>query len=204
MKLIQNAVIALTIFAVSNVALAGDGHDHGDEDLVVGITGAGQLAVEFDFNELIELPEITAGPLNGWGLDDPGFFNLPDDEPDEGFFILGAGADVRFEVISFDAALRGWTQGFAGTFDDPGEFFSLGSPDFDEHPFWQINSDDAGFNPLQTQWQATGRLVDVGLTGYAPSEAFTLTFVPVPEPSTLAILTLTGAALMLRRRRSAE
>lgn len=193
----------ISLLFASSAALAGGGHGHTDDDLVVGITSAGQLAVEFNFAELIELPEITAGPLSGWGLDDPGFFNLDADEPDEDFFVLGAGADIRFEVIAFDAALKGWTQGFASIFDDAGEFFPLGSPDFDEHPFWQIDSSDAGFDALQTQWNATGRLIDVGTTGYAPSAPFTLSFVPVPEPASALLLSLTGATLLLRRTRRA-
>ncbi|HPF41343.1 MAG TPA: PEP-CTERM sorting domain-containing protein [Phycisphaerae bacterium] len=203
MKTVHNALVALLILPVSSVALAGDPHDHAHDDLVVGVSGAGQLAVEFDFAELIELPEISGGFLQGWGVDDPGFFNLEADEPAEDFFVLGAGADIRFEVVSFDPAMKGWTQGFANTFENTGEFFPLGAPDFDEHPFWQIDSADAGYNPLQTQWQATGRLIDVGATGYAPSASFTLTFVPVPEPSTLAILGLSCAAIVTRRGRRA-
>lgn len=201
MKSSQVSVLGLSLLFASNAAFAGGGHDHADEDLVVGVTGAGQLAVEFNFSELIELPEISGGLLNGWGVADPGFFNLADDEPAEDFFVLAAGADVRFEVIDFDDAFRGWTQGFASTFAAPGEYFALGSPDFDEHPFWQIDSNHAGFDPLRAQWNATGRLIDVGSTGYAASEPFTLSFVPVPEPSSLSILALSCMTVMLRRHR---
>lgn len=197
------AITAFSLLIASTPAFAGGGHDHTDADLVVGRTDAGQLAVEFNFSELIELPEISGGLLSGWGVDDPGFFNLATDEPAENFHTLAPGANIRFEVVSFDGAFRGWTQGFAGTFDDPGEYFPLGNPDFDEHPFWQIDSSDGGFDPLQTQWQATGRLVDVGSTGYAASEPFTLTFIPVPEPSPLAVLVFAGAGILIRFRRRA-
>lgn len=202
MTIIRNSVIALTFFIAANAAVAGDPHGH-DEDVVVGITGASQLAVEFDPSEILDLPEILLGPLSGWGIDDPGFLSLEADEPVEDFFVLGAGADIRYEVVSFDAALKGHTQGFASIFDDAGEFFELGSPDFDEHPFWQIDSADPGFDPGQATWQATGRLVDVGTTGYAPSDPFTLTFRPVPEPGSLALLA-TGLAVHVRRRRSLD
>lgn len=194
-------ITALILTMIATPVFAGGG-GHLDEDLIVGRTDSNQLAVHFDFGAFIELPEISGGFLSGWGIADPGFFNNPTNDAAENFYTLDASADVRFEVISFDDAFRGWTQGFASTFHDPGEFFELGSPDFDEHPFWQIDSTDVGFDPLQTQWQATGRLVDVGLTGYAPSEAFTLTFVPVPEPATLAFAVLPVALLVRRRRRA--
>lgn len=173
-----------------------------EDDLNIGRTSAGQLAVDFDFAQTLELPPIAA-ILSGWGLDEPGFFSLDVDLPAEGIFMLEPEAELRYEVISFDPAFKGWTQGFAGIFDDPGEQFVLGGPPFDEHPFWHIDSDDPAFDPGQTIWQATGRLIDVGTTNYLPTDPFTLSFTPVPEPAS-AMLVLIAGLWAIRRRRDRE
>jgi hypothetical protein len=167
-------------------------------DLNIGRTSAGQLAVAFDFSQILELPPILA-VLSGWGDAEPGFFSIDVDLPADDFLMLDSGADIRYEVVSFDPAFQGWTQGFAAAFSNPGDQFVVGPPDFDEHPFLQINSDDPLFDPGQSLWQATGRLIDVGITGYQPSDAFTLTFSPVPEPCTATLLLL-GSVLGSRRR----
>lgn len=186
------STIAITLFLASPALAQKAG------DLNVGRTSAGQLAVAFDFSQVLELPPIPA-VLSGWGEAEPGFFSIDVDMPGDDFFMLDSGADIRFEVISFDPAFQGWTQGFAATFSNPGDQFVMGSPDFDEHPFWQINSDDPSFDPGQTVWMATGRVIDEGSTGYQPSEAFTLKFSPVPEPCTATLLLL-GGVLVSRRR----
>ncbi len=54
-------------------------------------------------------------------------------------------------------------------------------------------------------YEATFRAVDVGTTGFGDSEAYTMRFETVPEPATLALLTLAagGTLTATRRRRKA-
>lgn len=190
-------VMMATVLAPLPTALAGDGHGHKDGDINIGVTSGGQIVVEWS-GKIVALPEL-AGPLFGFGLDEPGFFSIEEDEPDEDIFVLGAGANIVLEVLSFDDALQGWRPGFSGVFDDFGETWNIGGVPFDTHPFWHINATDPLFvaPPGQTEWNATFRLLDTGSTGYAPSDPVTVTF--TPEPTTLSLLAL-GALTLARRR----
>jgi hypothetical protein len=191
--------------------LAGGGHAH-EGDFIVGVDGNGDLAVEADFDENFFLPAV-AGLLNGWASDDPGFLALDEDEPDEDFFRLGAGANVRVEVVSVSPAFQAWTPGFADQLDAPGDLWTLGGPTFDEHPTWHIDSTSQSFNAQQMKWFFSFRLIDVGSTGYGPSPVYTVGFsnvdpdAPIPTMSQwslviLALLLLTGGALRFGRARA--
>lgn len=119
------SVVMATVLAPLPTALAGDGHGQKDGDINIGVTSGGQIVVEWS-GELVGLPEL-AGPLFGFGLDEPGFFSIQEDEPDEDIFVLGAGANIVLEVLSFDDALQGWRPGFSGVFDDFGETWNIGA-----------------------------------------------------------------------------
>ncbi|MEM7166808.1 MAG: hypothetical protein AAF581_15195, partial [Planctomycetota bacterium] len=80
------------------------------------------------------------------------------------------------EVVSLDPALKAHTPGFASVLTMPGDSWTMGSPPFDNHPTWHIDSTDAGFDPAQTQWTGTFRIVDTGTTGYTPSTTFDIVF----------------------------
>ncbi len=196
-------VLASAALAATAVAQQ-DEHDHGG-DVVVAQDGAGALAFEGDFDEIIVLPASDGG-VNGWILDDPGFAALDEDEPDEGLFQLANGADVHLQLVSADAALNVWDP-FFNTVLAPNDSFALdidGTLDgeFDTHGFWHIDSDDAGFDPMQTEWEATFRFIDTGATGYADSGTFTLTFSNVPAPGAISLAALSGVVLAGRRRRA--
>ncbi|MEM7165543.1 MAG: dockerin type I repeat-containing protein [Planctomycetota bacterium] len=140
----------------------------------------GQVAVGFDSSELFALTE-TSGVLTGWTGDEPGFVTLDMDEPAEELLAPAAGASFVLEVLSLDPALKAHTPGFASVLTAPGDSWTMGSPPFDDHPVWHIDSTDPGFNPNQTQWTAVFRINDVGTTGYAPSTPFTIVFTnPTP------------------------
>jgi len=170
-------------------------------DVNIGVTAAGQLRGVY-FGGPVELPEIN-GPLFGWGDIDPGFFSIENPIPAEGLFVPANGANIVLQVIAFAPALKGWTPGFASVFNDPAEIWNIGPVPFDEHAFWHIDSNDPGFvpPPIQTQWSATFRLLDTGSTGYLPSDPVTLTFVPVPEPTSLSLLAIGALFLAMRSRR---
>lgn len=192
----------------------GDEHHHHAGDFVVGVTGGGKLAIEADLDEQFFLPAVN-GLLNGWALDDPGFLALEEDEPAGDFYRLGAGAEVALEVLAIAPAFQAWTPGFIDTLDVAGDQWAIGGSAFDEHPTWHINSDSGSFDPAQTKWSITFRLIDMGSTGYAASEPVTVVFTnvdpdqPIPTVSEwgliiMALLLVTGGVLVFGRQRSAQ
>ncbi len=185
--------------ATAPVAYAGgDGHEH-EGDLIVGRTGAGQLAIEFDFDEPIVL-QPTSGLLNGWALDEPGVDALEEDEPGEDFFQLSLAADLVWVVTAIDSALKAWLPGFVDVLDGAGDEWHLGDVDsLHQHATWHIDSDTPGFSPSASPWSMSFRLEDRGLSAYCDSPIYTMTF--VPEPGSLALLSLGGFALRRRARR---
>lgn len=188
---------ALSLSVAANAALAGDPHEHGD-DAVVGISDAGKITLEFDTDEVFPLPPVS-GLISGYALDDPGFLSLDKDEVD--LFMLDPAAVIALEIVSIDPALNVWAPGLTSIADEPGEQFLIGTPAFDEHPTWHIDTEDPAFDPLQETYSVTFRLIDQGTSNHAPSEDITVRFAAVPEPATLLLMTA-GALVALKRRRT--
>lgn len=195
-------IVTLTLVGTVSVVAPALAHDHQHEgDIIVGrmLGTPDRLAIEADLNEPV-LCEPSGYPgLNGWIKDDPGFEALMENEPDEGFYTLQPGAQVRLEIVGLDAGIRVWNPDFTQMADAVGEWIDLGDHELHTHMIWHLDSDVLG-----TGWEgtlhATFKLVDVGSTGYAESETFAMTFTNVPEPATVVMLVL-GGMLSLRRRR---
>jgi hypothetical protein len=173
------------------------------DDIIVGRSAAGQLKFEAGLDEVHLLLPVNP-PLSGWTGDEPGFDHLEVNEPDEDFFVLGAGAEVWLEGISLDAALRVYRNDLGAAILSPGQQILLGDHLLHTHVIWNISSSDPGFDPGQEVWSGTFKLVDKGVTGYAESEPFTLRFTNIPEPATLVMLAAGGLALVRRRRAHAR
>lgn len=182
-----------------SAALAGDEHEHGD-DFIVGRSGTGQLAAEFDSGDIHELPIVLTIPGDGFGLDDPGFAALDEDEPDEDFFMLGASAEISVELVSMDADLQVLSEPLFDTLlSTPGDEWALPLGNtFDVHPFWFVSDPD--FSELGETFEFQFKLVD-GSGTYSDSPVYTTNFIAVPEPTSLAIAVL-GGLMVVRRRRS--
>ena len=128
-------------------------HDHDEpghaDDAVIGFTvcvdAGNRLGFEFDPGEAFELPEVD-GILVAWVGDEPGFNTLQEDEPDEGFFVLAAGANVVLEIVSISPGFNAHPPGFADVLDVPGGTWDLGAAPFDTHPEWHIDPADPGFD----------------------------------------------------------
>lgn len=189
------AVVGLVVVAMADPAFA-----HKEGDLNIGRSAAGQIRVEYAPDLFpFSLPPSPEPELTGFALDDPGFFSIDADEPDEDLYRLAAGAVIVMEIVSIDPALKAWTPFLTALppIDDPGEQWTIGPVPFDEHAWWNIDTSDPDFDPDQTAWSATIVLKDIGPTGYADSDPVTLTF--TPEPGSALLLGL-GAAVVLRRR----
>lgn len=148
----------------------------GEDDILVGRTAANQLAIGgFDPNdETIGLPCVS-GILQGWALDDPGFDHIVQADVVADLYPMDAGAQIRIVCLSIDSALRVISPSFS-IMDAPGESLLLGGSSLHTHLTWHINSADPAFNPNQTDWSATFKLIDTGSTGYAESAPFTFHF----------------------------
>ena len=157
-----------------------DEHEHGHaDDAVIGfmicVDAAQRLAVEFDGDEVFDLPSVD-GVLLGWAGDEPGFNTLVEDEPDEGFFAVAAGANVVLEIVSIEPGFKAHTPGFADILEVPGDTWDIGGAPFDTHPEWHIDPAAEGFDDAQETWSVTVRFLDTGTTSYLPSEPFTIQF----------------------------
>ncbi|MFH1746264.1 MAG: PEP-CTERM sorting domain-containing protein [Planctomycetota bacterium] len=187
-------VIGLLTTLTVQVVLA----DHGHEDLIVGITGDNQLAIHYDeFDHDHHLPPVYGPLLFGWQGNHPGFAHLEEDEPAEDFYTLETGVSVLLEVVALDEGLRIYSPGF-GSEPGVGDTMVLGDEYLHAHAEWHIDSTIPGVDPTLYTYGVTFRLLDDGTTGYAPSENYTLTF--VPEPGGLALLALGMTALWSQRR----
>jgi hypothetical protein len=196
--MLQHKIAFVITAAFFMCPVIGRGGPHHGEDIVVGRSGAGQLATEVPEPGPHELPPVNMF-IHGWALADPGLLNLAADEPAEDFFALASGAAVNLELLSSDPALKVWSEGFGSVLTAPGNSFVIGGSQFDYHPTFHVDSHDPNFDPGVQLYSATFRLFDTGATAYMPSEPFTLTFMPVPEPTT-ALLFGVGVLGVLGKR----
>jgi hypothetical protein len=200
-KQVPSIVVALVMIGIgSGVAMA----DHDHEDILVGWTDLGvpggdaYLAIEFGhdnegFDEDHALPAVYGPLFYGWFGNQPGFAHLEEDEPDEDFYTLDEGVEVTAEIIAIDPGLRVYDAGLTELFAS--DTVVLGDDHLHTHMHWHIDSNVPGVDPLTESYGVEFRLLDTGATGYLPTDAYRLNF--IPEPGTIAGLAL---ALLLRRR----
>jgi hypothetical protein len=180
-------------------------------DVLVGHTAGGQLAIGgFPVErEIVLLPTVNGPLLFGWSDNEPGFDHVVTPDPPGDLFPLQSGAQIRLQVLAIDPAFRIIDEGFQ-VLDAPGESTLLGDSQLHAHLIWHINSQSVAFDRDQVIWQATLQLLDVGSTGYEPSEPFTMTFTNTPGvvPAlgtwgliAMTLLLLAGGVLVVTRNR---
>ena len=180
-----------------------------DGDIGLAHNAAAQLQ-RFGFNpgQTIVLSPVS-GLLNGWSDNDPGFDSLSVDDPGNGLFVLQPGAQIRLRATAIDPALKIWAPNLGNRIDAPGEFLPLGDHQLHEHLTWHIDSSDPAFNPVQTSWQVALQFEDAGMTGYAASQSFVMTFSNQPAPvptmsevgmSILCLIMMFAGAVLVRRQ----
>lgn len=196
----KQALMTAILGSMTTIAIAQP-HHHG-EDGVVGVDATGKLDIEMDLDETFEFEELFSGSgLNGHISDAPGFTALDEDEPDEGFFKLGAGADIHFRLVgTSDLEMQVYNPFFDVPALGSGDTFAFGAGDeFDTHPFWFLNTDVPSFDPSKEEWSVQFQVVDMGSTGYADSDVFEIRFA-IPAPASASLLGLAGFVASRRRR----
>ena len=188
--------VRMTVAAIG--LLAGVASADLESDFAVGTDGAGKLMFEFNFGYIAPLPyNDDASVLIG---DETGFANHDYDEPDEGFFTLPSNAFISIEILSVDAGFRvvdPLFDPFTQTIEEATvSSFDLGSPDFDDHPFWVVQLSE--WDGVTTDFDLTLRAVDSG-SGLVASDPVTVTF-SIPTPASAGVLALGGLAAARRCR----
>lgn len=166
-------------------------------DFVIGTDGAGMLAMEGGTAE----PMVFNDDFNIWIAEEPGFTNLVMDEPNEGFFTLPGSSFITIEILSTDPGLRVLDplfDPFSQSVEDATiTMLELGSPAFDDHPFWAVQLSE--WDGVTTEFDVTVRAVDSG-SGLAASAPSSLTLT-IPAPASASVL---GLGLVGLRRRSRD
>ncbi len=178
---------------------AGTARAHGPE-MLLGSTepGAGQLALDFAFDETIVLSRnLSVGGLTLYANLNPGFEWLQNDEPG-GLFALRIGTPFRLHIVAIDYDLRA-RQGLSAMFDgttltEAGQaaFVATTTATTDDHyhPQWQLLLPDGETGVFSVSF----RLTSVS-PAYTDSPTYTLRFtngtVFAATPTTTAATTST-------------
>lgn len=167
-------------------------------DFEVGVNPTtNQIRVEFDPDVFPwVLPPSEDPLLPGFALDDPGFVSLDEDEAEPGVFEpLNPAAVIRLRVLGVSSPeFKVWDPlgpGEDGFQIIGNRLWQLGSPHFDTHCWWHIDTSEAGYDAGHAPWSVTFQLLDAAGV-HLPSEPVTATFVPEPAVSA-ALLALLPA-----------
>lgn len=183
MKTSRHFLLTGVVLAASGPALA--------HELQVGRNEFNQIIMHIEGGQPFDLDESPFPGFEGFAASDPGFVALPVDNPGEGIFALPSTADLEFELLAADAHIQVWND--TGTAPMlVGERFTMGQPLFHIHPIWHSPDGSPG-----EEYGIQVRLHD--LSGQlAASDAYSILFTPVPEPTAAAVLLLGG--FLMRRR----
>lgn len=222
----STALIAGAMLLTPAAALAsGDDEDKGPHVVIGKTIGADSLTFGFEATDPLPGTSNVVIPIDTFGDPIPfagatGFQNIPFDEiQDLAFEAPGADETEELEEFGFDAVpetsnlsveavslpddfllfLIGdpSTSSPSQLVDATGEALILGSPEFDVHPLYILETADA--LTLGQTTTGTFRFVDT-TGGLAPSAEFQITLEVVPEPAAASLALLGGAALLRRRR----
>ena len=215
-------LIAAGLAAPSFASVDEEGGDRGPHVVVGKTIGADSLT--FGFEEADPDPVSGAVVIPIDTFEDPipftgvsGFRNIPfdlvqdlafeapgPDEADElaefGFDAVPTSSSIALEAVALPADFSIFLQGQA-LLQQVGQTLTLGSPEFDLHPLYVLETPGAALLGRST----TGSFRFIDTTGaLAPSGTFEVTLQVVPEPSTAMLgLGLGGGVALLRRRRAA-
>jgi hypothetical protein len=160
------------ILCVAAIVAAGMSQSlaHEEQVIVVGRNAAGELVVDSDFDQPVELPVSIFPGIPGYATGELALHSTILDDPTNDFFQLSAAADFRFILLAKDPGMEVWNgTGYLGT----SEVYSIGTSPFDVHPVWNLVNGTPG-----TEYALTLMLRDLNGV-YPDSEPFVLSFTPV-------------------------
>ena len=162
----------LASFAALGVSLSWA---HEEQVILVGRDAAGQLKVDLDFPQPVELPASIFSGISGYATGELALHSTILDEPDEDFFQLSTAADFRFILVAKNPGVEVWNDTGSG-YMGINEAFFIGPSPFDTHPIWNIPGGVVG-----NVYSLTLKLRDLNSI-YPDSAPFVLNFTPSPPP----------------------
>lgn len=155
--------------AISSPALADE------DEILVGHNVAGQLKIDIEFTQPLELEASIFPGISGYATGLVGFHSTVLDDPANDFFQLSTAADFRLILVAKDPGMEVWNDTGSG-YMGIGELFYVGPPPFDTHPIWNLVTGTTG-----NSYSLTLKLHDLNGV-YSDSASFTLSFTPVQIP----------------------
>jgi hypothetical protein len=174
-------------------------HTHAGDVLIGRDTNSGPWNFKVDFPSTYHLLTFQGGNL--WSLDDPGFIGLDADDPEEGHYLLPLNETTQLELIGRSASQSIWKiySGSSEVLTNNGAVYTFpwSGDTIHKHFSFELT---APANDFQDYW------FDLKVTGPGggSTDTFRLNFTTIPEPSSVALLTLAAVTAILasRRRRS--
>lgn len=145
---------------------------HEEQEILVGRSAAGELKVDSDFAQPVELPGSIFPGISGHATGELAFHSTLLDDVANDFFQLSTAADLRFVLLAKDPGMEVWNDTASGYMATNDTFF-IGPAPFDTHPIWNLVNGVPG-----TAYSLTLQLRD--LNGVYPDTApFVLSFTAV-------------------------
>lgn len=137
---------------------------------MVGRSAAGELKIDSDFDQPVELPVSIFPGIPGYATGELALHSTIFDDPTNDFYQLSTATDFRLILLAKDPGMEVWNgTGYMGTNDA----LLVGPSPFDVHPIWNLVNGTPG-----TKYSLTLMLRDSNGV-YPDSEPFGLSFTPV-------------------------
>lgn len=160
-------------------------NEHSDIEVASTAGDGGNLAVEFDFDEVVEVPfsqcfggsgADCSGGVRLYSTEEPGFGLLALSEPDESLYTLPDDVSIEIEVTAADPEASLFLEG--DTLQEAGDRADLGTtPDLHAHGSWQL-AIPADEEPAES-YAIAFRLHSAD--GFGPSAEYVVLLAPVDE-----------------------
>ena len=110
---------------------------HEEAVITVGRSAAGEVMVDSDYAQPLELPVSIFPGISGFATGELGVHSTVFDDPTNDFFQLSAAADFRLILLAKDPGMEIWNDTGTG-YMATNEIFYVGVSPFDTHPIWNL------------------------------------------------------------------